>query len=64
MNSVIISSPQHTSRVLVGVAAGIALCVGPIFLSEIAPSKIRGAVGLYLNHSLLSTFGEKQGSKL
>lgn len=37
----------YSIRVLVGIAAGIGLCVGPIFLSEIAPSKIKGAVGSY-----------------
>lgn len=33
---------------LVGVGAGLGLCVGPIFLAEIAPSKIQGAVGRLL----------------
>ncbi|KAJ7197227.1 general substrate transporter, partial [Mycena pura] len=33
-------------RFLVGVGAGIGLCVGPIYLSEIAPSKISGNVGV------------------
>ena len=32
-------------RTLVGVGAGLGLCVGPIFLAEIAPTKIQGAVG-------------------
>ena len=36
---------NSTSRVLVGVGAGLGLCVGPIFLSEIAPTRIQGAVG-------------------
>ncbi|KAJ7168129.1 general substrate transporter [Mycena crocata] len=31
---------------LVGVGSGIGLCVGPIYLSEIAPSKISGNVGV------------------
>lgn len=39
------------NRVLVGVGAGFGLCVGPIFLSEIAPTKIQGAVGMSLTHS-------------
>lgn len=33
------------NRMLTGVGAGIGLCVGPIFLSEIAPSRIKGSVG-------------------
>ncbi|KAJ6618290.1 general substrate transporter [Mycena sp. CBHHK59/15] len=33
-------------RLLVGVGSGIGLCVGPIYLSEIAPSKISGNVGV------------------
>ncbi|KAJ6606572.1 general substrate transporter [Mycena vulgaris] len=33
-------------RVLVGVGSGIGLCVGPIYLAEIAPSKISGNVGV------------------
>ncbi|KAJ7684726.1 general substrate transporter [Mycena polygramma] len=33
-------------RFLVGIASGIGLCVGPIYLSEIAPSKISGNVGV------------------
>ncbi|KAF7338630.1 25S rRNA adenine-N(1) methyltransferase [Mycena venus] len=33
-------------RLLVGVGSGIGLCVGPIYLSEIAPSKISGSVGV------------------
>ncbi|KAK7023886.1 25S rRNA adenine-N(1) methyltransferase [Favolaschia claudopus] len=33
-------------RLLVGVGSGIGLCVAPIYLSEIAPSKISGNVGV------------------
>jgi MFS transporter, SP family, solute carrier family 2 (facilitated glucose transporter), member 3 len=36
---------KRIKRILVGVGAGFGLCVGPIFLSEIAPNKIQGAVG-------------------
>lgn len=32
-------------RWLIGVGAGLGICVGPIFVSEIAPPKIRGSVG-------------------
>ncbi len=35
------------ARLLTGVAAGVGLCVGPIYISEIAPSKIKGSVGKY-----------------
>ena len=37
-------------RLLTGVAAGLGLCVGPIYISEIAPSKIKGAVGSSAPH--------------
>ncbi|KDQ60586.1 hypothetical protein JAAARDRAFT_31553 [Jaapia argillacea MUCL 33604] len=33
-------------RILVGVGAGFGLCVGPIFIAEIAPTKIKGNVGV------------------
>ncbi|KAJ7470350.1 general substrate transporter [Mycena latifolia] len=33
-------------RFLVGVGSGIGLCVGPVYLAEIAPSKISGNVGV------------------
>ncbi|KAG8900222.1 hypothetical protein FRC00_013879 [Tulasnella sp. 408] len=33
-------------RFIIGIGAGIAMCVGPIFLSEIAPQKIKGSVGV------------------
>jgi MFS family permease len=33
-------------RFLTGCGAGIGLCTGPVFLAEIAPSNIRGSVGV------------------
>ncbi|KAF8894429.1 general substrate transporter [Infundibulicybe gibba] len=33
-------------RFLVGIGSGLGLCVGPIFLAEIAPTKISGSVGV------------------
>lgn len=33
-------------RLLTGVSAGIGICVGPIYISEIAPSQIKGSVGM------------------
>ncbi|TFK42786.1 general substrate transporter [Crucibulum laeve] len=33
-------------RFLVGISSGVGLCVGPVFLGEIAPSKISGNVGV------------------
>lgn len=34
-------------RVLIGIGAGIGVCVGPVYLAEIAPPKIKGTVGSY-----------------
>ncbi|KAI0048236.1 general substrate transporter [Auriscalpium vulgare] len=38
--------PLLFGRLLCGVGAGTGLCVGPIFLNEIAPVAIRGSVGV------------------
>ncbi|KAF7974057.1 hypothetical protein HWV62_13459 [Athelia sp. TMB] len=38
--------PLMFGRSLVGVGAGLGICVGPVFISEIAPAKIRGSVGV------------------
>ncbi|KAH8102879.1 general substrate transporter [Cristinia sonorae] len=45
--------PLVLGRVLVGVGAGVGLCVGPIFLAEIAPSKIKGAVGVLTQFAIV-----------
>ncbi|EGN96140.1 hypothetical protein SERLA73DRAFT_170556 [Serpula lacrymans var. lacrymans S7.3] len=39
-------APLILGRFLVGAGAGIGLCVGPIYLSEIAPSKLKGNIGV------------------
>ncbi|KII88903.1 hypothetical protein PLICRDRAFT_40541 [Plicaturopsis crispa FD-325 SS-3] len=39
-------TPLLLGRFLVGVGAGIGICVGPIYLSEIAPESIKGNVGV------------------
>ncbi|KAF9001960.1 general substrate transporter [Cyathus striatus] len=42
-----ISVPTFTiGRFLVGIGCGIGICVGPVYLAEIAPSKISGNVGV------------------
>ena len=43
-----ISTPSiaYVSRFIVGLAAGLGICLGPIYLSEIAPAKIKGNLGL------------------
>jgi len=33
-------------RFLIGIASGIGICVGPIFISEISPARIRGSIGV------------------
>jgi sugar porter (SP) family MFS transporter len=40
-------------RTLVGVGAGLGICVGPIYLAEIAPFKIRGSVGVLTQLSIV-----------
>ncbi|KAI0075467.1 general substrate transporter [Panus rudis PR-1116 ss-1] len=46
-------APLIIGRVLVGLGAGFGLCVGPIFVSEIAPSKIKGAVGVLTQFAIV-----------
>ncbi|KAI0811033.1 general substrate transporter [Irpex lacteus] len=46
-------SPLIFGRLLVGIGAGFGLCVGPIFLSEIAPTKIQGAVGVLTQFAIV-----------
>ncbi|KAF8876044.1 general substrate transporter [Gymnopilus junonius] len=40
-------------RFLIGVASGLGLCVGPIYLAEIAPSEISGSVGVLTQLSIV-----------
>ncbi|KAI0332096.1 general substrate transporter [Cubamyces sp. BRFM 1775] len=46
-------SPLVIGRLLTGVAAGLGLCVGPIYIAEIAPSKIKGAVGVLTQFAIV-----------
>ncbi|KAH9857800.1 general substrate transporter [Lenzites betulinus] len=46
-------SPLVIGRLLTGVASGLGLCVGPIFISEIAPVKIKGAVGVLTQFAIV-----------
>jgi MFS family permease len=32
-------------RLVIGIGSGVGLCVGPIYLAEITPSRIRGKIG-------------------
>ncbi|KAH9951488.1 general substrate transporter [Amylocystis lapponica] len=45
--------PLAFGRLITGIGAGIGLCVGPIFLSEISPVKIRGAVGVLTQFAIV-----------
>ncbi|EIW60651.1 general substrate transporter [Trametes versicolor FP-101664 SS1] len=45
--------PLIIGRLLTGVAAGLGLCVGPIYISEIAPTKIKGAVGVLTQFAIV-----------
>ncbi|KAI0721492.1 general substrate transporter [Cerioporus squamosus] len=46
-------SPLIIGRLLTGVSAGVGLCVGPIYISEIAPSKIKGSVGVLTQFAIV-----------
>lgn len=46
-------SPLILGRLLTGVAAGVGLCVGPIYIAEIAPSKIKGSVGVLTQFAIV-----------
>ncbi|KAG8217379.1 general substrate transporter [Butyriboletus roseoflavus] len=39
-------APMALGRFLVGFAAGIGICISPIYLSEIAPPEIKGSLGV------------------
>ncbi|KAF8197389.1 general substrate transporter [Pholiota molesta] len=41
-------------RFLIGIGSGLGLCVGPIYLAEIAPSKISGSVGVLTQLAIVS----------
>jgi len=40
-------------RFLIGIGCGLGLCVGPIYLAEIAPSRISGTVGVFTQLALV-----------
>uniref|UniRef100_A0A8H7XKU9 Major facilitator superfamily (MFS) profile domain-containing protein n=1 Tax=Psilocybe cubensis TaxID=181762 RepID=A0A8H7XKU9_PSICU len=42
------------SRFMIGIASGLGLCVGPIYLAEIAPLRIRGSVGILTQLAIVS----------
>ena len=51
---------MNSPRFLIGIGSGLGLCVGPIYLAEIAPSSISGTVGLsYLLHPTLDRFSNR-----
>ncbi|KIK96730.1 hypothetical protein PAXRUDRAFT_10621 [Paxillus rubicundulus Ve08.2h10] len=53
--------PIALGRFLVGVAAGIGICVGPIYLSEIAPARIKGNLGVLTQLSIVIGIMVTQG---
>ncbi|TBU28924.1 general substrate transporter [Dichomitus squalens] len=57
-------SPLVIGRLLTGVAAGLGLCVGPIYIAEIAPSKIKGAVGVLTQFAIVIGIMVTQGMGL
>ncbi|KZT66806.1 general substrate transporter [Daedalea quercina L-15889] len=46
-------APLIIGRTLTGVGAGVGLCVAPIYLSELAPPKRRGAVGVLTQFAIV-----------
>ena len=43
-----ITQPTQLPRLLIGIAAGIGVCLTPIFIAEVSPARIRGKVGQYV----------------
>lgn len=56
--------PLTIGRMLTGIGAGVGLCVGPIFLSEIAPPQKRGAVGVLTQFAIVIGIMVTQGMGL
>jgi len=54
-------TPLLFGRLIVGMGAGLGLCVAPIFVSEIAPPKMRGAVGVLTQFSTVIGIMVTQG---
>ncbi|OCH95281.1 general substrate transporter [Obba rivulosa] len=57
-------TPLTVGRLLTGVGAGIGICVGPIFLSEVCPPKIRGTVGVLTQFAIVIGIMVTQGMGL
>ena len=50
------TSPNRTnhSRLLIGIAAGVGICLTPIFIAEVSPARIRGKVGRCISTAIFS----------
>jgi len=46
-------TPLVVGRLLIGIAAGIGICLTPIFIAEVSPARIRGKVGLFTQLSIV-----------
>ncbi|KAF9792267.1 general substrate transporter [Thelephora terrestris] len=46
-------TPLLIGRLLVGVAAGVGICLTPIFIAEVSPARIRGKVGVFTQFSIV-----------
>ncbi|GBE82524.1 Probable metabolite transport protein [Sparassis crispa] len=57
-------TPLVIGRLVTGMGAGLGLCVGPIFLSEIAPPKKRGTVGVLTQFAIVVGIMVTQGMGL
>jgi len=53
--------PMGLGRLFVGLGAGLGLCVGPIYLSELAPEKIKGSVGEFHDYPQQTRAHKLQG---
>ncbi|KAH9946362.1 general substrate transporter [Epithele typhae] len=46
-------TPLLFGRLFTGISAGIGICVGPIYIAEIAPGSIKGAVGVLTQFAIV-----------
>ncbi|KAF9646837.1 general substrate transporter [Thelephora ganbajun] len=46
-------APLVIGRLLIGISAGVGICLTPIFIAEVSPARIRGKVGVFTQFSIV-----------